>query len=376
MKKYAIISLKRKLPLFIVISVIFILTAMTSVSSQEFIRTYNSYVPYYNFNTIDFGITAYLTMFGISMLVVPFFSMNYRYSLERSDTFRQAPFKDKRIRWVEHLTALIILLIAFTIGYLIIVFGFMIKNATVKVPRADLENGIYYSKVNFHYIYYLPIYFIAIAMGTFQYFITYALISRSNNFMSSFIMMLLGELTLFLLPFFCVQFFYQHYGEASGILMYGPAFSIIPIFISNAFNSLVVEGYSTINAEYAYQFIINLVVYVLAASAGIVAFFLERDPSSEFAGRGNTQRPYQEIIYHVGAVTIMSCAMILVENVIGLFFFFGFMVSMYYVFYGVLTRNFRINLKRLIIFGIVLGLVIILGMVVPFLKHPGSYSII
>ncbi len=379
MKKYLLISLKRKLPVFIVISVIFLLSALTSVMSQAFLIEHYSQ---FEQTSLESGLLGYQIVFMLSMMVLPFFSMNYRYSLERGDTFKQAPFKSNRIRWIEHLTALILILIAFTIGYLIMVFGFMIKNYTTVLPDAkfigfDVDNNpifITYEIRYYNYIYYLPAYFVILAFGILQYFITYLLISRSNNFMSSFIMLIVGQLALLAINYFFYQF--SNAGAKTISFLFNGSFTMPIVLVYQTFSRLIIGGTSMSLVEPYLAPIVGIVIFVITGFLGISAFFFENDPSSEYFGTGKTERPYQEFVYHIGVAIAISSLLSIFTSIIGIFFFFGFFVTMYYVFYGILTRNFRLNLKRLLYMGVTLATIIIFGFVIPFIMKSGSYTII
>ena len=119
MKKYLFYSFKRKLPLYIIVMVIFLTIALTSFATTSFFadRYYDSYEGvYYSYYGYNSGTLPVLIAYFVILFVLPFFNMGYRYSLAKSDTFRQAAFKDKYLRYYEHLSSLIIVLITFTIA--------------------------------------------------------------------------------------------------------------------------------------------------------------------------------------------------------------------------------------------------------------------
>ena len=99
MKRYLRLSIIRKLPLFVVLSVLLLTVAFTSASNVEF---ENDGYYYYAVNPAC-GASGLIGTFFMIMTILPFFSMNYRYSLGKSDLYRQVAFKEKRIRYGEHL---------------------------------------------------------------------------------------------------------------------------------------------------------------------------------------------------------------------------------------------------------------------------------
>ena len=95
MKNYLFWSFKRKLPLFVIVGVIFLIIAIVSATDMNFIEAiYDGERAYYRNH--DSGTLALIIAFFTAMFFLPFFSMNYRYSLTKSDTFRQVACKDKR----------------------------------------------------------------------------------------------------------------------------------------------------------------------------------------------------------------------------------------------------------------------------------------
>ena len=172
MMKYIWINIKKKLPLYIICTHLFFATAFTFIVNTTFIEQhfYEEYFYYGNESTP--GYILLFVLFMIIMAILPLFGMNYRYSLGRSDLFRQAPYKNKHLRYGEHLSALAIIVTAFTLSYIFLVVGLMIKeHFIVKVPEANEFS--YYVKLHYNYVYYIPAFFVFLVMGVAQYFISY-----------------------------------------------------------------------------------------------------------------------------------------------------------------------------------------------------------
>lgn len=356
--KYLWINIKKKLPLYIVCAVLFIISAFSVMSSQDFYIAYSVETGMKVYGEPNSGLLLYLILFFFIMTILPLFGMNYRNSLARSDLFRQAPYKNKRIRYMEHLSALTIILIAFTIGYVFLVLGMLIKNNLAKVPAAD--EMLYYELIKYHFVYYVPAYFIALAMGVCQYAIAYLFVSRSNNTLNSLMMLILGQLILLLYLFAPIYLFYRTTSFNQSTLG-------LPIsFIYRLFEPLIIYGKGTnifkfnsnVNAFASIQLIISLVVFFALAIIGIIAFFVEKDPSSEYAGRATSNKPYQEIIFHVAAFILGAFLCGLGKNLIYSFFSFFTFAAMYYTFYGLLNRNFKLKLWQIVLIVSIIGLVI------------------
>ena len=350
MMRYLWLNIKKKLPLYIICTHLFFATAFTFIINTTFLEQHyveDIYFFYGNDNTP--GYLMLFILFMIVMMILPLFGMNYRYSLGRSDLFRQAPYKNKHLRYGEHLSALIIIVTAFTLSYIFLVVGLMIKeNFFVKVPEPN--EFFYYVKLHYNYVYYIPAFFVFLVMGVAQYFISYFFISRANNVLNSIILLLAGELFLafyILMP--CILFY--------RVINYQQSTLALPIvFVNGLFSSLIMNGSAdaimTFKGESAIansvEYIISLVVFAALAIIGLISFLKEKDPSSEYAGKAKSDKPYQEIIYHAFAYVFGSLICGLNHGLIYLFISFFFFAASYYTFYGLLNRNFKLRLPQLI----------------------------
>ncbi len=295
------------------------------------------------------------------MLFLPFFSMNYRYSLAKSDTFRQAGFKDKHIRFGEHLSTLITTLVSFTIAYVILVLILFVRN---KAAVAPVEDEMFtYEVAHLHYIYYLPLYFSILGFAIGQYFTSYFLISRSNNFLNSLITLFLGECFLTFIPSIIGVLIFERFMMLSEV---GSIASMVfPIvFLQSFFNGLIIKGSTGLEFSIAgtgtiYDGSNNLVIFIasmsifwIVSALGIISFLLEKDPSSEWANKPGSDKPYQEIIYHMGfgsSITIVAMTMITsIDSFIWLVLVYFLYSATYYTMYGLLNRNFKLNLRQIL----------------------------
>ena len=349
MMKYIWINIKKKLPLYIICTHLFFATAFTFIVNTTFIEQhfYEEYFYYGNESTP--GYILLFVLFMISMMILPLFGMNYRYSLGRSDLFRQAPYKNKHLRYGEHLSALAIIVTAFTLSYIFLVVGLMIKeHFIVKVPEANEFS--YYVKLHYNYVYYIPAFFVFLVMGVAQYFISYFFVSRANNILNSIILLLAGELFLAFYILMPTLLFYH-------VANYYQSTLALPIvFVGDLFSSLIVHGTTNsimmfnnkTNIYCSVQYIIALVTFAALAIIGLIAFLEEKDPSSEYAGKAKSDKPYQEIIYHAFAYVFGSLICGLNHGLIYLFISFFFFAASYYTFYGLLNRNFKLKIPQLI----------------------------
>ena len=360
MSRYILISVKKKLPLFIISIIMFAHMAFVMSVNANFLEEANEFGYVYNKATTN--LIIYIILFMIFMFILPLFSMNYRYSLAKSDLFRQAPYKKNRIRYIEHLTTLGIVVGAFTLGFFFSMFMVMIMNHFATIPEEALATT---NLIKFHYGYYLLAYIAVLAMGVMQYFISYLFVSRSNNLLNSVIMLLLGQLILLIVFYQPIRFFFS-FGR-----VYNSTF-VLPILLYNeVFEGLIVYGTPTQTLSWGHSvedtfasilYILQYVVYAAIAILGIVAFIIEKDPSSEYAGKAKTNKPYQDIIFHLGAFLVGSFMCALTQTLLYFLISYVFFLAGYYTFFGMLNRNFVPKVKDIIILvSVALGVMLFCG---------------
>ena len=369
MKNYLLLSLKKKIPLFVILLVIFLIIALIAGVNADFIKTTVKEGYYYH----DDGDPAFLGLliflFSV-VLFLPFFSMNYRYSLAKSDTFRQVGFKEKHIRYGEHISTLLVTLASFTLAFITLVIILVIRNGSAVAP---IENEYYrYEVIRFNFIYYIPLYFAAIGFAVLQYFISYFLISRSNNFLNSLIILLVGQGFLTCIPTLLGHFYFSYYSMFS--FVGSIASFIFPIvYLNNQFGSLILSNTNTvvfsidskIEQVELIVFIISVASFIAIGVIGLISFLYEKDPSSEWANKPGSDKPYQEMIYHMGSgamATLIAMGLITSSDniVIWLVLFYFLFSATYYTVYGLLNRNFKLKLREVLtLVGVTLGSLII-----------------
>ena len=334
--------------------------AFVSASNVEFVRAQvdGEHVRYFS---EDSGIASLIYTFFGTMLVLPFFSMNYRYSLAKSDTFRQAAFKDKSLRYLEHLSTLIIVLVSFTISFLIFVSLAAFRNYHVVYLPENTEQVTYYIAY-FKYIYFLPLFFATFVLGICQYFISYFLISRSNNFLNSLMILTLGE--AFLGCFIVIPMMLIAYNFSSiSFGLEGATFIYPATYLYKQFNELILSGVNPL-AEYftldpynevrmeTVLFIMSGIVFLLLAGFSIFMFITEKDPSSEWANKPQAPNMYQEIIFHLGFLalgSVINMGLHATDSILSIIVYYVLFSSSYYTLYGLLNRNFKLKPYQIII---------------------------
>lgn len=346
-KKYLSLSILRKLPLYIIMAVTLIAVGLISASNVRFVKTTYHGMYYYS-GVYDCGVAVLIYFFFVFMMILPFFSMNYRYSLAKSDALRQAPFEERHIRYADHLSSLVIIILAFAAAYVSFVGLLAIENFTAEVPMSNPD--MTYVLITFDYIWFIPLFFGCIIGGILEYFISYFLISRCNNFLNSLIILVLGQIFLGTAVYILLVYVDGNfYGD---VLESGASFLFAPTYLVNQFDDLIVDGTNYYedwfngtfrNGVPATGLIISAFSYVVIGGLSIADFLLEKDPSAEWAGKPETDKPYQELIFHLGFFSLISTiSMASFQSFnIGVMFVILFSSVSYVTLYGLLHRSFK-----------------------------------
>ena len=386
MKKFLFPSILRKLPLFIITIVVLCGVGLITATGTRIYNGYPRSSEYYGGYSLEpvenCGILPLLIVFAVIITVLPIFSMNYRYSLAKADTFRQAPFKARTIRYAEHLSTLVIMILGFTVAYLLFVGILGIRYTTESAPN-DYYLYIYYTKAYFDFGYFVPLYFFTILCSVAQYFISYLIISRCNCMRNSAITLIFG---LFALCFFMLIVVLYSYGSSERVDMYSMSYAnatpvLFVTLLYNTYNRLILgfsvdKGTVLYNLSYEerlyYQqfddgfavtiMVLGIVSFIILAVLGMVAFFAEKDPSGEYAGKSYTEKPYQEIIFHVGIAVVGAIfgSAFIILNLLSYFIFLLIYVGIYYPVYGTLNRNFKLKPYQ---FGLMIGVIFVVVLI-------------
>lgn len=381
-KKYFLINLKQYLVLYIVSFALFSVAAFSTVMSANmtdsyteifeegvWVRSFDILTNYHPIGVLYSQISPFLIFFFIMMIILPIFAMGARYSLTASDTYKQVAQKRNAIRLMNNLTLLLAVLVVFTLVYWLTIMGLGIKYANT--PIQEIVPNKYYPdertcnvRIDMHFGAYALMYPFIIIFGAAQYFISYFFVSRCNRPINSIFVLILGEIALaMLLPgvYSLINNIYYTIGSSgdeTNVLVkvltgMGNSSPILPItFLVQTFDPLLFGVKSTFDDATKAQLTIvgiSLGIYLMIAAAGVIFMFFEKDPSGEYAGKPETTKPYQDIIFHIGAFSIgFYVATNLYGSLVIALVMEGIIAILYYVFLGIIRRNFKINLKNLI----------------------------
>lgn len=402
-KKYFLINLKQYLVLYIVSFALFATAAVSCVmsfqletaTSVQCIEGICETMPEFDLlsgmgalGLLNSPLMPMFLVLFILMLIMPIFAMGARYSLNASDTYKQVSQKKNAIRLTNNLTLLLSIMVIFTVVYWLMVMGLAIRYANYKVTEDsmycfvdELEgltycNGTKYSKVDLHFGVFGVMYPFIIILAVLQYFISYLFVSRCNRPINSIFTLIMGELALALVMYSIIGFantiinhqindyIAQHPGAEYDEHIYdrliqqltgtGNSSALLPMmFLITYFTPLISgakNGFESITNAQTAILAVSMSIFFILAALGVYAMIFEKDPSGEFAGKPESPRPYQYIIFHIGAFAIgfVVVALLASSSIIAFLVLEVFIAALYYVFLGVMRRNFKINLANLI----------------------------
>lgn len=358
MKSYIRYFFKNRIPLFIIILSVLLIVGVTSASGLSFVEQWvqRDYYVYYNYRPTDAGVAPLAFTVCIIMVILPLFNMGYRYSLSKTDLFRQTAQNKKAYRYVDHGLSVAFVLAAYTISFALFLLVAVIKNYAQPIPQ---NNSMYhYYRVYFNYGPYFYIYLLTLLFAVGNYFITYFFASRSNNLINSLILVVLGQLFL---GSFCILFA-EMGGTNENYFMYLPcanaSVSFGPLFLDFRYTGWIINGdKSYTDALYGIWYVneteailttlSSFIVFFITAATGVVFFFAEKDPSGEWAGKPDTSDAWQDVLYNLFVGTLLTWMLYsYIKNwyyntAMALAISLVVTIAIYYTLYGLLRRNFK-----------------------------------
>ncbi len=373
MKNYIKFLLKKYLPFYVVLFAVCISIFFVYLTNDNNVYYYPSGVTYAVTSPYS-GLLIFIIPLAIVSIFAPIFANTYRYSIKSVDVFYQTGKGSKQIRIVNNLTLLISILVAYTAAFLTAIIVMFLKQVPMAGKTIVDEYGSTHVYIMFNFGYYFLAYICAVIVCSLNYFISYFLITRANNPINSLICLFLGHgllSVLIMTPIWYISIVDSLYGNPMDFYNVAifPGTRIPSIigaiaWIANIFESLIISGkpvelviggnsdiFSLVLA------IVSLVIFLAVGAGAVLAFLKEKESSGELAGKPEGRGKLQMIIFHVGAGTIgfwsgiangfiSSYLLVSVLTTISSFIMFS---ALYYVFYGVIRRNFKLKGKDLVI---------------------------
>jgi hypothetical protein len=238
------------------------------------------------------AVTYFHTLSFIFACIAPIFVYRYRFNKRKVDTFYQLPLKEKEFRNTRIILALLIQIAILTIFYWICVLILFSKQIpAIESMRTMYPNADQTGLIAFNYIYYVPYYFMLIAVTAGTYFISCFATYLSNNLITCVFYILVAW---FLLGFTC----YGGYiivaklsgGSHNYITYMSLTYSPYPVGLGNGLYGLFMnwidpKHYLAINDNgQVARIIVSLSESVVFGITSAIYCLLVREPSGENAG--------------------------------------------------------------------------------------------
>ena len=386
MKNYLKFYLKRNIPYFVIFTVVILVSFLIVViNSKAYIHSYREGIYSYNYS-LNFRI-IFIPYVALT-IITPFVANQYRYSKQHVDVVNQSGMGEKKVRYINNMSLLIMTTIIYTILFFILLLVIYLK----QTGELSLTNEHYIYFV-YHLGYYLLAYLLVLVIGVFNYFISYYLITRTNNILNAVILLIMGQLImvgLLYIPLYQARYIATNFNARGAIGNW-----LFATCSMSPFSILMSVGYlftPLIEANIASKPIVfksglPMVMIILGASLfflfavySIYKFIKEDELSAEYLS-SFVPRKAESIIFHLffflfayllgisfnttGAIAISYY----VTRTILLFIMF---VAIYYLIYSIYRRNFHINksdLKILIPISSVYIISFIIDLVVLITSH-------
>ena len=366
MKNYIKFLLKKYLPFYVVLFAVCVSFFFMFLTNDN-----NVYVRPIGMDYYISTPNSYLLLFIIPLAIVsifaPIFANTYRYSIKSADMFYQTGKGSKQVRLINNLTLLVCILVSYTAAFIIAMLIMIFKQIpnAGKTITTDFSEETY---VMFYFGYYFLAYLLAVIVCVINYFISYFFITRANNPMNSIICMVLGHMLLSVLytPIWYAAIINALFKGANSfyypnVLLLTRVPSIIGTiaWIANIFEPLIITGQPlelVITEAEIFSLVLSIVALVIFLAFGafcIYRFLTEKESSGELAGKPEGRDKLQMIIYHAGAGVIAwwfgiangLISSLLLVNILTTVSSFIMLCALYYVFYGVIRRNFKLKKK-------------------------------
>lgn len=383
MKKYLVFTLKKFLPFLIICAAVFIALSISLFSGVEVADKYYEYNGELSaYGSLDGPKTIIVVLavflFGFTC-VAPIIANAYRNSLRSADFYNQIGKGHMNVRLIHNLTLLGAVLISFTIAYILGVAVLTIKDIAVfaqgetREVLIGTEEYVLTIPFMYHIAYFIPIYFFLVIGAVINFFISYFLVTRANNALNSIITLAFGQGILMaglMTPLWYTNVLLDGSLPVSFLLgVKTPSMISIVALTIYLFGDLLrgnpFAGDLFIPAN-AFDYvglvlaIISVLIYFLFGAYSIYKFFTGGESSGELAGKPQGRDNLQMIIFHIGAGLfglwdlVFSGSLNDIEfmPLLGVFSFIPSVIiygALYYVFYGIERRNFRLIKKDLYI---------------------------
>ncbi|MDY0277993.1 MAG: hypothetical protein RBQ97_07905 [Acholeplasma sp.] len=278
------------------------------------------------------------------VIIIPIFQTNYLKDKKSADLYLSLPFKKNELLLTHLLIGFIQVVIVFTIVYWVGFVGVVINFASYSDVLDKIVSLYNISRSGYHYIYYVPLYFISLGVAIIPYIITSFVYLKANNKIDGIIMIIM----YLLIPVLLLEIISQTFLIYEIDSMYYTSVSFIPFFVYK-FNNLINQNqrYSYgINYNIFENILIPLLVYVVLTVVAVIIMFKDEKKRTAENIEGITESYYgykvllPVLISLIIIFSVMSSEMYIIGFIFGALSIFAFMIY---------KRTFKIPTKYYII---------------------------
>ncbi len=261
-------------------------------------------------------------------------------------------------------------LIIFFVGFILYIVIVFIRQSYGLTINIDPEDHVH---IFYNFVYFIPAFIVLCLYGVINYTITTFLITRSSNFIKSFVYLVMGQLTLTFLvsiPLWFISIFVKAIAPDSSFLfsfMFSPALyssSMIGSieFINVMFFGLIEEGYEVVNARIAATLSGNifpsLLLFICLLAYIVVGVFsyisLKKENEGKLSLFGNF---IKNNIIHISFVIVGLCIGYYgaadPQAKVAFFVLMALLVLAYYPLESLIKGTFKLSKKEIITMSII-----------------------
>jgi len=391
-KRYYLYYIKKLLPMaFIVLGIFLLVTLVSGANTSSYYKYYVTVDSttgeefFYKSFSADSGLATILSPAIAFSFVLPFILFSYRYKKENADLYRQMPLRKNELTITRSLVGLTILGVILTASFFLLMSIVLIKGAVSQTYEAESGSDHYvlYKAATHYGWYYLLGYpfFMLINFSVFGFSSYFC--NKANSILEAIFgnIITLIALSIGFIVFYLYLSLFGAVEAANTLLNNAPILGPIGEGISyfSIFHSLIMNGY--VNGLDSPSGAVFLIVYTFNILLGIGAFvctLFEREPSGDkYGGHG-----YRGISANIVFIVMVSILMLLASTAVSYLtlssslFLVGILIYIHaavlcFFFFVMLNRGLNIGKLHFIIYALVAGIPLILGIFAGLLNING-----
>lgn len=306
----------------------------------------------------DFN-TALGDIYAIGMImatVMPFFVYSYRYSRVAADSFNAFPAKQNKIRNTKLFLGLGVIAALFTAIYLIGIL--ILLGRYLQTPlQQNITASFIRERYSINFGPYVLSYFVILSFVVLQYFFNCFFVSLGNNFICSFIFMILANVSLIFFVIANESYLLGliHTEVSNDALLRFGGMVNDGIILNNALSPMIRGHELSSNLDKCF---LMMFITLLVRVAGLIGCLVTREVSGEYFGLPGTRNIGTKFVLYVYYSLMMILLAFALNEITTLPFIFVLViigcVSCYLV-SVIIYKSFKLNKIEWMVFGILAG---------------------